>query len=159
VGGVKAMMKAGPGPEFGFGDEVGAEGVAFDVSGDGEEVGVILNGEGFEAALVERAVADGVVAGAPALGVGEGEPLHEGGELAVAMRAQEQVPVAGHDAVGEDFEWGALVGLEEGGEEGEVVLVAFEDVDASDGAVEDVVDDAARGLSGCSGHGGNVAYG
>jgi hypothetical protein len=29
--------------------------------------------------LVERAIADGVVAGAPALGVGEGEPLHEGG--------------------------------------------------------------------------------
>jgi len=72
-------MKTGPSPGIERFGGFGAEGISFDEAEDGLEVIVGLDGEGFEAALVEGAKANGFVAGAPALGVGECEPLHEGG--------------------------------------------------------------------------------
>ncbi len=92
---------------MGAGDEFGGERVAFDVAADGEEVfagGGALDGEGFEAALVEVAVADGAVGDAPAHGVGVGEPAEEVGDLGVGGGADDEVPVVGHEGVGEDGE-------------------------------------------------------
>jgi hypothetical protein len=142
-GTVDAAVEAAPAPVLSGFDELGAEGVSFDVAEDGFEVSVFFDDEGFEAALVEGAVTDGRVTGAPALGVGEGEPLHERGEVTVAFGAEDEVPVIWHGAVGEDVEGEAVAGLEKSAFEGEVVLVMAEEGNAGDGAVEDVVDEAA----------------
>jgi hypothetical protein len=40
----------------------------------------------------------------PALGVGQGEPSHEAGEVAVGLGAEEEVKVVGHEAVGEELD-------------------------------------------------------
>src|SRR5947207_594621 len=66
--------------------------------------------------------------------------------------AEDEVPVVGHDAVGEEVDGGAGVGLGEGELEGGVVLVVAEEGDAGDGAVEDVVDVAGGALAAGAGH-------
>ena len=136
-------MKAAVGPELGAGDEVGIKRIALDVAAEGEEMIVALDGEGFEAALVEVAVADGVMGDAPAHGVSVGEPAEKIGELVVFFRPDDEVPVGGHEAEGEDADGVALVSEEEDAEEGVVVGGFSEHGHAVDGAVEDVVDEAA----------------
>ena len=56
---VFADVEAAVRPELGAADEVGSEKVALYVATKGEKMFVALDGEGFEATLVEVAVADG----------------------------------------------------------------------------------------------------
>ena len=100
VGVVFALPEGSVAPALGGFDESGAEGVSLDVAADGEEVGVLLDGEAFETALVEVAASAGVAVGVPALGVGHGEPLHEAGELSILGGEEDEVEVVGHEAVG-----------------------------------------------------------
>ena len=143
-------------PVLGTADEIGSEGVAFDVAAEGEKMFVPLDGEGFEAILIEVAIADGVVGGAPAHGVGVGEPAEEGGELAILLWPDDEMPVGGHEAEGKDGDGMALVGFLEGFEEGVVVGRSAEHDHTTNGAVEDVINQAAGSDAGASGHGGIV---
>ena len=69
------------------------------------------------------------------------------------MWPQHQVPVVGHEAVGEDEDAGdGLLHLGEEGDEGVVVAGGVEEPLAAVAAVEHVVDDAADGLAGAAGH-------
>ncbi len=147
------------GVKFGAVDELRGEGVSFDVAAEGEEVLIALDGEGFEAALVEVAVADGAVGDAPAHGVGVGEPAEEVGDLGGGGGADDEVPVVGHEAEGEDGEWDTGVGFEEDALEGGEVGGFFEEGDAAGGAVEDVVGVAFGGDAGASWHEGECKRG
>ena len=74
-----AIVEAAPFPVLGAFDEIGAQRVALDVSGDREKVFVVLDRERFVPSLVEGAGAGGVAVGVPAAHVCDGEPLHECG--------------------------------------------------------------------------------
>ncbi len=71
--------------------------------------------------------------------MGGHQPLHPAREVTVAMRAEDQVEVVGHEAVGEQShgqpDRGFADGLEEGGE----VLGLVEDLGSGVTPVEDVV--------------------
>jgi hypothetical protein len=73
------------------------------------------------------------------------EAEHEVGEFAVVSGPEDEVPVVGHEAVGEDAYGEDLAGLVEGLEEGLVIGGFVEDALAGVAAVEDMVDDVARG--------------
>ena len=62
---------------------------------------VRLHGEGLEPTLVEMAGAGGPVVGVPALGVRQREPAHEPGEVPIPAGPEQEVEVAGHQAVDE----------------------------------------------------------
>lgn len=148
-----AAPQAAPAPVLGAWHEAGAQRVAFDISQYDQQVEVGLDGEGFEASLIEVAGARGVVMRVPALGVGVGQPLHEVTELAVGLRPQGQVPVVGHEAPGEDADGDALVGLGQNAFEGGVVLVFVEKGALADAPVENVVDQPGGSMARPARHG------
>ncbi len=132
-----------PRPPFGAPHQLSAQGVAFDVSANGEKVLVFLNGEGLEAALVERPGTAAVVVRMPTHGMGQGQPVEEIREFAVLMRPENEVEVVGHEAVGQQAHRHLVLGLAQDTLEGGVVAVFVENGGTSHGAVEDVVDIAA----------------
>ncbi len=101
---------------------------------------VLLHGEGLEAALVEVAAADVVIVGVPALGVRQGQPAEEARQLPGLLRPQDEVPVVGHQAVGQQAGGGVGLGFFQDALEGPVVLVLEEEGAAAVAAVEGVVD-------------------
>lgn len=103
---------------------------------------IALDDEAFEPVLVEVAVADGVVRDPPAHGVRVGEPAEEVGQFALPFGPRDEVPVGGHDAVVEQAERVAFVGLADDAFEGFEVSVTAEHLHFSDRAVEDVIDQA-----------------
>lgn len=100
-----------------------------------------FDGKRFKAALIEVAGAGRAVVGVPTLGMGEGEPAEEIGDLAVLalLGPDDHVPMVGHDRVSEDSQRRSLVGLGEDLLEGFVVGLLLEDGRARIGAIEDVV--------------------
>lgn len=155
--GVVAPPEAGPLPVLGLVDEVGASCVAFDVAGDGQEVVVGLDGEGFVGALVDVPAAGGVSVFVPASDVGDGESLHVSAQVAGLAWAKYQVPVVGHEAVGEDAHVDVFGGLGHDAFKGVVVVGGVEDGHAGDAAVDDVEDHVAGLDTGCSWHGCRVS--
>lgn len=141
------------GPGLGSGGEGfgAAEGVGFDVAEEGEEVGIGLDGEGFVAVLVEMAGGFGVVS-AVAFDVGIGDPGEIAGQVMVAFGAEDQAPVVGHEAVGEEADVSVDFAVEEDLGEGVVILGFVKDAKAVVAAVDEVVDEppmaerAVRGM-------------
>jgi hypothetical protein len=112
-----------------------------------------LTGKLFEASLVEVAGAGSVVVGMIALGVGLGEAVHEVAELVLRSRPDDEVPVIGHEAIGEEAYRDAGVCFGEDAFEGVIVLVFMEQGPAADAAVEDVIEQASRRIAGSTRHG------
>ena len=141
-------------PVGGGRDQAGAHGVALDVAADGDQMRVVLDQEALVAALVEMALAEGAVAAVAGLGVALGQAADEAGEVAVGVGPQDEMPVVGHQAPGEQPHAGArtLLGQELG--EGAVVDLVVEQGCARVGAVQHVVDEAADVGAGGAGHGG-----
>jgi len=140
---------AAPGPVLGPAvggrpHQPGAQRVAFDVTADGEQVLAVLDGEGFVGALVEVASALGVVVGVPPPDVGGGQAVHVPAQVAGVMRPQHQVPVVGHEAVGEQAHGHVRVGLGHGALEGVVVRRLGEQLAAGVASVDDMEDHPAR---------------
>ena len=104
-----------------------------------------LDAETFVAALIQVSGAGGVIVGVVALGVGVGHPLGELGDLVIGRRPQNEVPVVGHEAEGEDADGDILVGFVEDAFEGGVVLIFMEDSLAGDTTSDDVEDHFRRG--------------
>jgi hypothetical protein len=109
--------------------------------------------------VVEVALAARAVPAVPDLGVALGQPADEAAELAVRPRPQDQVPVVGHHAPGEQPHAGACALLTDEFGEAAVVGLVLEQRRAGVGAVEDGVDEAADIGAGCAWHGGRVAMG
>src|SRR5258706_5976663 len=116
-----------------------------------------LHGEALVSALIQVPAAGGMAMLVPAADVGDSEPLHEPTEVAVAARAQDQVPVVGHEAVAEQIDGHDREGFAKAFLEGGVVAGVVEELAAGVGAVEDVEDHAARGDAGGAGHEETVA--
>ena len=142
LGGVccsEAGWGAGPGELLGVGDDVGADGVAFDVGEGAPSVGGV-EGDGVVAGLPEVAAGVAIdVDDAGVIGVEAAEG--EGGGVGV-VRDGDEVVVVGHEAVAEDFEFvfgGVLV---EEAEEEVAVAVGVEDLLAGVAALGEVVGEA-----------------
>jgi len=115
---------------------------------------IVLDGKAFEAALVEMSVAYFMVMLLPASRVGHGEAGHECRELPGSRRAEEQMPVIRHDAVGEEADGNGCKGVSHDAFEGGEVLVFLEDFAAADAAVEDMKDHSGGGDARGAGHDG-----
>lgn len=82
-------------------DEVRAERVTFDVPAGSHQDVHCVDRSGLEAALVDGTFANGVAATTPANGVGHTYPMNQPRELSRVRGAQDQMPVRGHHAVGD----------------------------------------------------------
>ena len=96
-----AQQRAGPPPLFRTLRQVRPQRIPLDVVPHGQQVFILLDGKCLEAALVQGTRPGGMVVRVPALGVGDGQPAHVFGEVAVGVRPEQQVPVVGHDAEGQ----------------------------------------------------------
>ena len=115
-------------------------------------MGVVLDQERLVAALVEMALAARAVAAVPGLGVALRQATDETAEIAVRVRPQDEVPVVGHQAPGEQTHAATCPLLGEELAEAAIVDLVVEQRGAGVGAVEDVVDEAADVGPGCAWH-------
>jgi hypothetical protein len=119
--------KATPAPVFRTPDKVAAQRIPFDVTRDGQKVGVALHHERFEAPLVKMAGSRTGAIGMTPLGVSERNKAHVPGEIAILTWPEQKVPVVGHYTPGKDAHWYALLHLYQHALEREVVAVLLED--------------------------------
>lgn len=90
-----------PGPVLRAFHEAGPEGVTLHAPAHLHQFGRTPNRAGVKAPLVHWALAVRPVKHMPAHGMGAGYPSHEARERIGVGRTQHDVPVIGHDAVGE----------------------------------------------------------
>jgi hypothetical protein len=90
--------------------------------------------------------------GMSALGVGHGQPAHEGGEVAVLAGPQQQMEVVGHEAVGQQSHVEAGDGLLQDPLERGIVVIIVEESRSRISPVEGMVDQAAFGGTSRSWH-------
>ena len=109
---------------------------------------VQLDGERFEAALIDRTCADSFMRRVPTRRMRERQPLNGRGEIVVADGPGDEMPVVRHDDVGEQSQREPFSGFGEQAFEGEVVAVAGEDRLPADRPVEDMEEMAASGKRG-----------
>ena len=108
------LPQAAPGPLLRtVAHELRPQTIALDVAAYGVEMVILLDRKRFEPALVEMARADVVVMGVPALRVRQGEPGHEARQVPALVRPQDQVPVVGQQAIGQDAHRHLRLGLAE----------------------------------------------
>jgi type II secretory pathway pseudopilin PulG len=124
-------------------DLFGGQRIALDVPANGEEMPVLLDGKTFESSLIQMAVSDRMMGDAPSHGMGMGQPAEKGGDLAVVMGPDYEMPMRGHDAETEDGNRMTVVSFKQDSLKSlEIAFVAEHD-HLSDGTVEDVVDEAS----------------
>lgn len=136
-----------PPPLFGPLHQVGTQGIALDVPRERVKMLVLRDGERLEAALIDVAAAGRVAVGVPALRVREGQPADELRQLAILPRPDDEVPVVGHHAVGQEPRPRPLDSLDEDSLKRLVVAVAVEDGHPRVGAVQHVIDVTTFGSS------------
>src|SRR5262249_37325437 len=107
-----------------------------------------------EPALVQGPGPGRAAVGVVPLGVGDSQPAQVLGQVAVALGPEDQVPVVGHQAVGQEAHGPEVGGLSEDGLEGGVVAILAEQGGGAEGGVEHVGDVAAGGAAGSAWHGG-----
>jgi hypothetical protein len=71
--------------------------------------------------------ADGPVVGVSALGVGCGQPTHEGGEVAILAGPQQQMEAVGHQVVSQQSHVEASDGLPQDALERSIVGITIDD--------------------------------
>ena len=144
---------AAPRPALGPIDQSCPNRVPLHVSTDGQEMLIGLDGERRESSLVEVPGADGVAVEVLAPHVRRREAVHEGLQITVALRPEDEVPVAGHHAVGEDAHRDPFERASDNPFECVVVAGVLEDPGALVGAVEDVEDHVPGSDACCARHG------
>jgi hypothetical protein len=77
-----------------------------------------------------------------ALDVGVGDPSHEAGEIPIAMRPKNQMPMIRHQAEAENSAGDAIEAFFDNLQKREVVAGLVEDLGTAIGAVEDMIDNA-----------------
>src|SRR5260221_3303845 len=106
-------------------DHSGPYGIESDVLDQRQQIALLLDEEAFEAALKEVTAA--LILPVEPLGVLAVHPLHAPGERGLGC-LEDEMEVIGHEGVGMDDPAEAPDGLDEDGEEHEVILVAAVDV-------------------------------
>ena len=124
-----------------------AQSVSLDIPGDGVEMVVLLNGERLETPLIEVASAARSAKGVPALRVSQCQPAHELRQLAVLSRPDQQMPMVGHQAIGQKPRLRSFDSLSQHSLEGGIIAVRIEQLQLCNRAVQDVIDVASLGGS------------
>ena len=93
------------------------------------------------------AVADGVAGNAPAHGVGVRQPAEEGGQFSLLARPDDEMPVIGHDAPGEDSDGMPLLRFGQHSFEGKKILILREELHPADGSVPHMENKSAGSVS------------
>jgi hypothetical protein len=136
----QASPQAPPSPILGPARQAGEQRVSLYVAANGEEVLVGLHGERLETTLVQMTGAGGLVMGVPPLGMGQGQPLHELGQVPIAAGPEQEVEVIGHQEISQQphIEPGHGFG-QDPFERGEIAVVV-EDSESGVGSVQSVID-------------------
>ena len=113
---------------------------------------VLLNRKRLESPLVNVPGAGGMTMGVPALRVGEGKPADEPRQVAVLAGPDDQMPMVGHHAMGEQAHARSLDRLLKDAFERFEVGVLVKERHAAAGSVESMIDIAAVGGAKWSGH-------
>jgi hypothetical protein len=114
-------------PVFCASHQLRSQGIALDITRDGQEMRIGLHRKRFEAALIHRAGPGGVMMRMPALRMRDGNPAEDLGEFSILTRPEEEMPVIGHQAVGGDADLGLCVGFGENLLKGGVVSGLFKE--------------------------------
>ena len=154
---VEPNREAGPEPLRGAFDQACPQRVALHVTHNGQEVFILIDGEGFEAALPDVAAA--AVTLAVAVHVSGQEPLHPGAQVAIAMRPEYSVEMIGHHAKAHEAHRYAGARLAKEAHEVMVVIVVMKDPGPAIAAIKGMVAIAAKISASGSRHGTIVAHG
>ncbi len=144
--------QAGPAPVLGPLHQIGAQGVAFDVAHNPVEMLIFLYRETFEAALIDMAASQRMVMSMPTHGMGLREPLREGREFPLPPRPNDEVPMIGHQAIGEQPGRMRLQRLAQHAFKGLVVAIFLKQRQARNGPVQHVIDVTRSRSTGNTGH-------
>lgn len=131
---VHAQSQAAPAPILRPPDEAGAQRIAFDVTAERQEMALApsvgLDRKALVCPLIQVPAPGGVAVFVPSADVRHGEALHESAEIAVIARAQHQVPMVGHQAVGEQLDRHHRQHLGEALFKGRIVTGTVEEISA-----------------------------
>jgi hypothetical protein len=106
-------------------------------------VGILLDCNGLEAALVDGSSPPAPSRIAPSSGVNGSQALHERRQAGIIQWPDHQMPVVRHDAVGEQSNWESAKRFDENLEERLAVARMLEQGDALNGPVQNVEHDLA----------------
>ena len=123
-----------------------------DITHDLIEIVVRLDGKRLVAPLVNVARTDATAILLPVANVGDGELLHERGQIAFLLRPQHKMPVIGHQAIRTDPHRATQQRFGDDLLEGLVVSVVVEQAHAADATVQYVEDHSTWRDSRGSGH-------
>ena len=139
-----------PRPVLGAFHQPGTQRIAFDVTQHGQEVVVLLDGEGAKASLVDMAAA--VVVLMVAADMSGEQPHHVVTQVSVGGRPEGKMEMVGHQAIGEKAHGSSFSRLAQQLDEGGVIAVFEENSTSAIASVEDMVTVAAQGSSWVSWH-------
>ena len=136
----RTMPGTTPPPVLGSFHESRTHRIALHISTDREAILIRLNWKRLEAPLIDVALADAVTMLMPALGMREGQPIHEPREVAIVAWPDHEMPVVWHDAVGQESHRHACTGLHQYALKRSVVPVVLKQRPAGVRPIEHVID-------------------
>ena len=145
-------VKTAPAPVLRTPHQVGPQGVPLHVTADRKEVLVILDGEGLEPALIKVSRATVVPICMPPLGVSQRQPSSESRQLTIPLRPDDQVPMRGHDTIGQQSRLRSFHGFRKNPLEGCKIFGLLEDRHPRVSAVENMINQSAVRRSSWSSH-------
>ena len=116
-------------------------------------MGVVLNGKGLEASLIDVPGAAGFAMRVPTLRVRQCKPADKLRQLSLVSRPDEQVPMVWQEAIGQKSSFAPLHGLGENFLERIEVRIVVEHGHARIAAVQNVIDESRLGGSMWPSHG------
>ncbi len=139
-------------PVFRASHQLRSQGIALDITSDGQEMLIGLDRKRLEAALIDRPSPGGVMMGMPALRMGDGDPAEHLGEFAILSRPEEEMPVIGHQAIGGDADLGLGLGFGENLLERGVVSGLFKERQPSYATIQHVIGKISSSKAGAARH-------
>jgi hypothetical protein len=140
---IAASPQTPPAPILGALYKLGAQRIPLNVAQECQQVCLRLNRDGPVPVLVYRASAERPMCQVPALGMRAGQPMHEIREMS-CRRANHQMPVIWHDAVGEQRDRHSFKGLNKNPFEGFVVPCVEEQLMPANRSIVDMQNQVVR---------------
>ena len=152
LGSMLAPPHTTPSPVLSTLTKTGSQRIAFDVTQDGQQVLVFLDGKGLEPTLIEMAGPLRVMMGVPTHRMGVGQPPKESGNLMLRFRANNEMPVIGHHAIRKDWQFLSLERFNDNPFERIIVFRFLEQRQSSDCSIEHMEAYTSRANTGSSRH-------
>ena len=105
---------------------------------------VVLHGKTLEPSLIKRSIADAPTSNPPSHGMRVRQPAEKRGQLAIFLGPNHEVPMVGHDAIGQNSKRMALASLDHDALERFVIEVIAEQLNPPDSPIENVINQSAR---------------